>query len=376
MPCPTLFAALLLAASSVPGTDVDHPADDGAIFARLETATTKLAEQSSGRLTRVERLEQAKRTKTDLVRPAPPSRTPLSAEETYRRAAAASVVIASAYKCDKCSKWHHTLASGFAISGDGVIATNHHVAAGATGEAMGVMTADGSFHPVVEVLAADKPHDVALIRIEAEGLTFLPLRDDAPAGTPIHCYSHPASTFGCFSEGVITRYYKMKEPERAGAVFMQVTADYARGSSGGSILDACGNAVGMVASTSPIFACNSGPASSRQGRQRSQARDTKPADGAAQLRHVPRDPRADASEVGPTELRRDPGPGISDDVADITLAGHEHQEALETEAEPRVRDGTVATRVDIPAVAFQVEAMGLASPRPDGPGVPRAGCRR
>jgi S1-C subfamily serine protease len=106
----------------------------------------------------------------------------------------------------------------------------------------------------VEVLATDKAHDVALLRIEAKDLPFLPLRDDAPAGTAVRCYSHPANTFGCLSEGVITRYFKSNEAERAGATFMQTTADYARGSSGGPILDDFGNAVGMVASTSPVFA--------------------------------------------------------------------------------------------------------------------------
>jgi S1-C subfamily serine protease len=275
MPCPTLFAVLFLAASTLPGIDVDHPADDRAIFAQLEAATAKLAEQTSGRLTRTERLDQAKRTKTEAVRLTPPSRAPLSGEESYRRAAAASVVIGSAYKCDKCSKWHHTLASGFAITADGVIATNHHVVAGATGEAMGVMTADGRFFPVVEVLAADKAHDVALLRVEAQDLPFLPLRDDAPAGSPIRCYSHPASTFGCFSDGIITRYYKMREPDRAGATFMQITADYARGSSGGPILDACGNAVGMVASTSPVFAATPS--------QHPAAKDAKPATPSQQM---------------------------------------------------------------------------------------------
>jgi len=151
------------------------------------------------------------------------------------------------------------LASGFAITADGVIATNHHVAAGATGEAMGVLTSDGQFYPVVEVLAANKAHDVALLRIDAKGLAFLPLRDDAPAGTPIRCYSHPANSFGCLSEGIITRYFKMNEAERIGAVFMQITADYARGSSGGPILDPYGNAVGMVASTLPVFAATPAP---------------------------------------------------------------------------------------------------------------------
>lgn len=260
---PSLLAACIAGASVITGADVDSAVDDRQIFLKLEAATTALAEKGDGAIGRDARLEQCKRKHTDAVRlsgAAPATAAPLDGAEIYRRAAKASVLIGSAYKCDKCTKWHNTLASGFAVTADGVIATNHHVAASATGEAMGVLTSDGRFFPVVEVLATDKAHDVALLRIEAKDLSFLPLRDDAPAGTPIRCYSHPANTFGCISEGIVTRYFKMNEPERVGAVFMQTTADYARGSSGGPILDAFGNAVGMVASTSPVFTAPPTPA--------------------------------------------------------------------------------------------------------------------
>lgn len=252
---PVLLAAFVAGVSPVPGADVESAVDDRQIFQKLEAATAALAGQGGGGLRRAERLEQCKRPRTDAVRlsSAPLGGAPLDGAEIYRRAARASVLIGSSYKCDKCSKWHNTLASGFAITTDGVIATNHHVAATANAEAMGVMTADGRFFPVVAVLATDKAHDVALLRVEAKDLAFLPLRDDAPAGTPILCYSHPASTFGCVSEGLITRYFKSNETDRKGAVFMQTTADYARGSSGGPILDHYGNVVGMVASTSPVF---------------------------------------------------------------------------------------------------------------------------
>ena len=274
---PTLLAALITGASVIPGADVDSAVDDRLIFQKLEAATSALAEKANGPLRREDRLEQCKRTRTDAVRlPAKQiSGAPLDGEEIYRRGARAAVLIGSAYKCDKCTKWHNTLASGFAITADGVIATNHHVAASASGEAMGVITADGRFFPVVEVLAADKAHDVALLRIEAKNLDFLPLRDDAPAGTPIRCYSHPANTFGCISEGIITRYFKMNEAERNGAVFMQITADYARGSSGGPIIDAQGNAVGMVASTSPVFTATPAPHVS--------SKDAKPATPSQQM---------------------------------------------------------------------------------------------
>lgn len=274
---PTLLAAFIAGASVIPGADVDSPVDDRLMFQKLEAATSALAEKGDSPLRREDRLEQCKRTRTDAVRltAKPRSGTPLEGADIYRRSAQASVLIGSAYKCDKCTKWHNTLASGFAITADGVIATNHHVAASASGEAMGVITADGRFFPVVEVLAADKAHDVALLRIEAKNLDFLPLRDDAPAGTPIRCYSHPANTFGCISEGIITRYFKMNEAERNGAVFMQITADYARGSSGGPIIDAQGNAVGMVASTSPVFTATPAPHVS--------SKDAKPATPSQQM---------------------------------------------------------------------------------------------
>lgn len=253
---PSLCAVLIAATLAVPGSDVDHAVDDRAIFARLEAATAALADKGASPLKLEQRLEQCKRTQAQqLSLPGKDGRgsVVLAGEEVYRRAARASVLIGTAYKCDKCTKWHHTLASGFAVSADGVIATNHHVAASATGEAMGVMTAEGRFLPVVEVLATNKAHDVALLRVDAKDLAFLPLRDDAPAGTPVRCYSHPANSFGCLSEGIITRYFKMRETERAGAIFLQTTADYARGSSGGPLIDPYGNAVGMVASTSPVF---------------------------------------------------------------------------------------------------------------------------
>ncbi|MEO0039234.1 MAG: hypothetical protein RIS38_182 [Verrucomicrobiota bacterium] len=277
MPCPTLLAVLFLAASTIPGVDVDNAADDRQLFHQLESATHALAEHGGGALKRDVRLEQCRRTRTDAVTiapMAPPSGPTLDGAEIRRRGARATVLIGSSYKCDKCSKWHNTSASGFAVTSDGVIATNHHVAAGDNGEVMGVMTADGRFFPVMEVLAADKAHDVALLRIDAKDLAFLPLRDDAPAGTPIRCYSHPANSFGCLSEGIIARYARMNEPDRKGAVFMQITADYARGSSGGPIIDAYGNAVGMAASTSPVFAAaNRAPP----------AKDAKPATPSQQM---------------------------------------------------------------------------------------------
>lgn len=253
MPLPPLLC-MLAAAFVAPGQSVDNAADDRALFAKAESATANLAESGKSPLTKAARLEQCKRTMATGVQLLPASRERrLEGEEAYAKAAAAAVLVTGAYKCDKCTRWHSTLASGVVVAPDGVIATNHHVAAGETAEAMGVLTADGRFFPVTEVLATNKNSDVALLRVAAKGLTALPVRDDLGAGAPIYCYSHPANSFGCISEGIVTRYCRMGGPDRNGAVFMQITADYARGSSGGPIIDQCGNLVGLVSSTSPVL---------------------------------------------------------------------------------------------------------------------------
>jgi serine protease Do len=252
-----LLAPLLCflgAAFAPPGQSVDVAADDRALFTQAETATTNLAEGNKSPLKKDARLAQVKRTSTDSVRLQAPIRNKqLDGEEAYRVAAAASVLITGAYKCDKCPRWHCTLASGVVVDPNGVIATNHHVVAGEQAEVMGVMTADGRFFPVVEVLAANKGTDVALLRVDAKGLNALPVRDDLGAGAAIYCYSHPANSFGCFTDGIVTRYCRLGGADRNGAIFMQITADYARGSSGGPIIDQAGNLVGLVSSTAPVL---------------------------------------------------------------------------------------------------------------------------
>ena len=135
----------------------DAPERIGALIAIERDATlAELAEGGKSPLNAAQRLEQCKRTQTTKVAFRAPAKETLGGEETYRRAAAAAVLIGSAYKCDKCTRWHNSLASGVVVDPDGVVATNHHVAAGANGEAMGVLTADGRFFPVTEVLAANK----------------------------------------------------------------------------------------------------------------------------------------------------------------------------------------------------------------------------
>lgn len=252
-----LLALLLLPslAAAAPGATAREPIDDRKVFAELDRKVGRLASEGKSPLPSKVRLEQGARRSTSLPRLLTPSVQPLSREALRARAAASTVVVGTAFKCDKCPNWHSSMASGVIVDPAGIVATNHHVACADKGEAMGVMLADGSILPVVEILAAARGQDVALVRVDTGGrsLPALPVRGDLPAGADIACYSNPDGSYGFFSQGIVSRYARSPNPADRGAVWMEVTCDYAKGSSGAPILDLCGNVVGLVSSTRSIY---------------------------------------------------------------------------------------------------------------------------
>lgn len=176
-----------------------------------------------------------------------------SPAEVYAGARPGVVAIAQIYKCGKCNRWHGGSATGFIVREDGLIVTNFHVVGeGGKGQALGVMLADGRVFPIQAVLAADRLNDVALCKIEADHLTALPIAPDVPIGGKVYCLSHPVQHFFTFTEGQVSG--KFIEPDRKGMVRqLAITADYAKGSSGGPILNESGAVVGMVRSTSSVY---------------------------------------------------------------------------------------------------------------------------
>ena len=173
--------------------------------------------------------------------------------DLYARARPSVVAIAQIYKCGKCSRWHGGSATGFIVRKDGLIVTNFHVVGeDGKGEALGVMLADGRVFPILSVLAADRLNDVAIVKIAAENLPALPIAPDVPIGGKVYCLSHPVQHFFTFTEGQVSG--KFIEPEHRGQVRqLAITADYAKGSSGGPILNENGAVVGMVRSTSSVY---------------------------------------------------------------------------------------------------------------------------
>lgn len=162
-------------------------------------------------------------------------------------------IIGSVYKCDDCDKWHGDgAATAWALTADGLMVTNYHVFEEAEGGALGVCGLDGKTHPILEIVAADRANDIAIFRVGASDLKPLGLRTNPPIGEGVEVLSHPDGAFFTHTFGQVSRYHRDAEDEANPVVWMSITAEFAKGSSGGPVLDKRGRVVGMVCSTYSI----------------------------------------------------------------------------------------------------------------------------
>ncbi len=168
---------------------------------------------------------------------------------------AAVYMVGTVYKCGKCDKWHPGgIASAWALTTDGVMVSNYHVFQKATGAAMGVCDREGKTYPIVEILAADEAADIAIFRVKADNLAPLALGTPAEIGSEVRVISHPDRRFFMQTSGEVSRYHQQPARKKMPAtVWMSITADYAKGSSGGPVIDDAGKVVGMVSSTQSIY---------------------------------------------------------------------------------------------------------------------------
>jgi serine protease Do len=179
------------------------------------------------------------------------------AAHDYETLARSVFVIGSIYNCGKCNDWHNGGgATAWALTADGVLVTNHHVFAKATGESWGVCSFDGKVYRILEILASDPDADLSIFRIDSgeDRLRPLPLAESAPVGSRVTMISHPEGRFFFQTSGEVARYVKTPSGSEGPAkTWMSVTAEYAKGSSGGPAMDSAGAVVGIAAVTQSIY---------------------------------------------------------------------------------------------------------------------------
>lgn len=165
----------------------------------------------------------------------------------------AAAVLPSVVSIEVSSASGGSTGSGLVLRQDGYILTNHHVVAGAAGagSSIVVLLADGSQLPGT-IVGSTSDYDLAVVKVEAEGLTPLVLgdSDQVQVGDPVVAIGAPLGLAGTVTTGIVSA---LNRPVAAGegaedtAFINAIQTDAAinPGNSGGPLVNAAGEVVGI-----------------------------------------------------------------------------------------------------------------------------------
>ncbi len=172
-----------------------------------------------------------------------------SGRDIARIARAAHLRAGWFYRCTRCDKMHLNLGGAYAIAPDVIATANHVVEPPETLKDGWLIVADenNELFATTAILGADARADAALVRVVAGGLKPLPLRADVELGEPAYCFSDPLKHRGYFSAGIVNRLFSAGLKDDPSSQRLNVSTDWAQGSSGSAVLDENGNVIGHVA---------------------------------------------------------------------------------------------------------------------------------
>ncbi|HWX20659.1 MAG TPA: serine protease [Candidatus Binatia bacterium] len=235
--------------------------DDDAYVDKVTDAGARL--RAKGKLLSVDLFRRQLHIRGCAVKSIPPSHQKLDAPVLYDRLLASTLAVGTLYKCPDCGGWHFNSSAGFVVGEGGVICTCCHVVAAEDEDVKEgyiiASDAEGHVFPVRSVLAADTESDTCFLKLDAPALKPLPLRTGIRPGERVYCLSHPGGYYFMFTQGMVARLNRrsndvVDEHGKTNGLltrpilFLNVTAEFAPGSSGAPIVDEAGNVVAQVAS--------------------------------------------------------------------------------------------------------------------------------
>lgn len=161
----------------------------------------------------------------------------LTSEEIAKKALDAAVLLVMVDANGEVSSG----GSGFFVQPNR-IATNFHVIDGSAGGTVRLVGQE-KVYPVERIFAVDKKHDLAILQVLAPGVKPLPIGDSefVEVGDQIYVLGNPLGVLeGTFSDGIISAIREVD-----GVEFFQVTAPISEGNSGGAVLNAKGEVIGV-----------------------------------------------------------------------------------------------------------------------------------
>ena len=136
--------------------------------------------------------------------------------------------------------------SGVILTTDGYIVTNYHVVEGA--QQVTVTLYDDSTYTAT-VVGSDQQSDIALLKIEADGLTPAVLgdSDNVQVGEVVIAVGNPMGTLGgTVTDGIVSALNRDITVEGNQMTLMQTSAAISPGNSGGGLFNTNGELIGVV----------------------------------------------------------------------------------------------------------------------------------
>ncbi len=147
-----------------------------------------------------------------------------------------------------------SMGSGFIISADGYVLTNHHVVDGA--DEVKVTLPDRR-ELAAKVVGSDQQYDVALLKIEAKGLPTVRIGNSASLkpGQWVVAIGSPLGLDHSVTAGIVSAVGRNASAEQRYVPFIQTDVAINQGNSGGPLLNTRGEVVGI---NSQIFSVSGG----------------------------------------------------------------------------------------------------------------------
>jgi putative serine protease PepD len=170
---------------------------------------------------------------------APTTSTGLSAGDIYRRSASAVVEIQAG----------NASGTGFVIDDDGHVVTNEHVVSSA--QTVEIRFAEGG-EEQGRVIATDPSTDLALIEVDLTGHNVKPVQlgssADVKVGDPVYAIGNPFGLERSITAGIVSALGRDITAPNNFTIndAIQTDAPVNQGNSGGPLLDAGGNVIGVV----------------------------------------------------------------------------------------------------------------------------------
>jgi putative serine protease PepD len=139
--------------------------------------------------------------------------------------------------------------SGFVVSSDGLIVTNDHVVDGATQVQVKIGTSGDAQD--AQVVGVDASHDLALLKVDASNLKALDLGDSSSVGVGDATYAigNPYGLDHTLTTGIVSALNRDLQSPNGSTIRGAIQTDAALnpGNSGGPLLDASGEVIGVNA---------------------------------------------------------------------------------------------------------------------------------